>query len=366
MSGLYRSGAILLGMRKTLLLTLLLAVAFASHAQEAAPSAGSHPYTLHVYANLMQVPTLVLRHDTEPVPGLERSRFTLSIDDGPPFTPTHVRMEGEDPLEMAILLDASGDENNLLRAFPDALASVAPDLRATDHVGLYAVDCRLIHSLDQGPTTADKLKRDSEAVLAAPTLHGTKRKSACADKVPLWGSVSAISTSLSQAPARRVLLVVSEGYNGRGHVTLRQLENLEATTGVAVFIIRDADVHRERSHITSSESERLAVIDADLQDIGTLADASGGTEFDIHPDQLPRTLHQFITMLRGRYILSFPRPQNPSPGIHGLDVSIRGFTGIIRPAGDSAPLPDPALAADPTTVTTAASPAIIGKSRAQR
>ena len=65
---------------------------------------------------------------------------------------------------------------------------------------------------------------------------------------------------------------------------------------------------------------------------------------------LEKELKLFTTMLRGRYIVEFPRPFKVTPGPHNLAVKIDKSHAFIRPAGISVPMPDPAVMADPTTV----------------
>ena len=66
---------------------------------------------------------------------------------------------------------------------------------------------------------------------------------------------------------------------------------------------------------------------------------------------LSKSLERFVTMLRERYIVEFPRPANSTAGQHGLEVKIdKGVYIIIRPSGVSAALPAPALMADPSTI----------------
>src|SRR5579875_4215745 len=52
-------------------------------------------FTLKVYTNLVQVPTLVLGHDRQPLAPLNFDRFQVSLDAGKKFAPTRVRMEGD-------------------------------------------------------------------------------------------------------------------------------------------------------------------------------------------------------------------------------------------------------------------------------
>src|ERR1700759_5347027 len=63
-----------------------------------------------------------------------------------------------------------------------------------------------------------------------------------------------------------------------------------------------------------------------------------------------KSLERFVTMLRERYIVEFPRPANSTAGEHGMEVKIDKDIYKIRPSGVSVPLPDPAWMADPTTI----------------
>jgi hypothetical protein len=57
-------------------------------------------------------------------------------------------------------------------------------------------------------------------------------------------------------------------------------------------------------------------------------------------------------MLRERYIVEFPRPKNVTAGPHEMRVKIaHGDADFIRSAGIMVPLADPAVLADPATVS---------------
>src|SRR6266576_5581605 len=101
--------------------------------------------TLHVYENLIQIPVLVLDPLRTPLEPIAPLRFAISVDSGPRFRPTHVRPEGDDPISLAILLDARGPEDDLLPKIDAAIADLAPlSLQARDHVSVYALDCTMI------------------------------------------------------------------------------------------------------------------------------------------------------------------------------------------------------------------------------
>ena len=79
-------------------------------AAQDAPTPKDEPIrTLHVYANLIQIPTLVLGLNRERLKTpIAESRFSVSIH-RTVVSATHVRLEGDDPISLSILLDVSGN-----------------------------------------------------------------------------------------------------------------------------------------------------------------------------------------------------------------------------------------------------------------
>jgi len=55
-----------------------------------APPSESPGYTLHVYVNLVQIPTLVPNQSFSPIPPIDLDEFNISLDSGPRFHPTHM------------------------------------------------------------------------------------------------------------------------------------------------------------------------------------------------------------------------------------------------------------------------------------
>jgi hypothetical protein len=104
--------------------------------------------TLHAYADTVQIPVLVLGPDREPIGPIATKRFSISLDEGPLFRATHVRVEGDDPISLSIVLDVNGSQMELLRKIDEAIAGLAPlSLGARDHVSVYTLDCSLVRSL---------------------------------------------------------------------------------------------------------------------------------------------------------------------------------------------------------------------------
>jgi len=334
-----------------------------SHAQDPAP------YTLHVYTNLIQIPTLVVTSDLKQLPPIPLKNFNISLDEGSPFHPTRVHREGDDPIDLAILLDASDDQNILIKNIGATLDTLIPSyLHPEDHVSIFALDCTLIRSFDDLPANAANLHLGVTAVLASPKLHGTKTHSACANQLHLWDAMARISVGLATRPGRRVLLAVSDGRDTASTSKEYDLSQLLSSESIALFALQDTFSFNGNFATSLSEtrlSRHFAMGTDSSEDIfRELCQNNGGTTLPTSPDDLKRNLQNVITMLRNRYILEFPRANNSEPGLHNINVTIPDPTAFIAITGVIVPLPDTKLLADPTTVpTTTPSQVIFGNHR---
>lgn len=301
--------------------------------------------TLHVYADLVQVPTLVLGRNHESIsPPIAEQRFAISIDYGPWFRVTHARKEGNDPISLSILLDTDGAAADLLQKIDDAIAALAPSsLTARDHVSIYVLDCDLSRSLNDTPAESAQLKLGVDAALKPWTIHKQNRHS-CKQSAHLWDALGFVATELSKLPGRRVMLVVSDGRD-RGSVrTWNEVRSYTQAAGIAVFGMMN-------TAITSGWSNIVWAHQNDANAFQTICELSGGMLVGTSPDSIGKTLEQSIALVRERYIVEFPRPSNSTKGDHDMRIKIaKGGNDFIRPSGISVPMPDPAVLADPTTV----------------
>lgn len=83
---------------------------------------------------------------------------------------------------------------------------------------------------------------------------------------------------------------------------------------------------------------------------GLLCGGTGGLLIGSAASDVGVSLQRVIQMLRGRYILEFPRPQNGSAGMHMIEVTTSDVSALVRTSGVTVPLEDKALAADTHTV----------------
>ena len=336
----------------------------AVHAQDATP------YTLHVYTNLIQLPTLVLSEDRKLLPPIQRERFAISLDQGPTFHPTQMRIEGDDPISLAVLLDVSGGHDDIVTAFTKSFPKLAPQfLHPKDHVSIYAIDCALVRSTTDIPADSDTLKAGIAAVLASPDLHGTQQRGACANSVHLWDAIAKLAGTLGQFPGRRVLLVVSNGRDGKSNVTFSEANTRAIRNSVAIFGIRDWVEYVHARQLAAQPFNRAQLLtpaggsvnQEDLFDL--LCVGNGGITFNLSQREVAKSLQTFIAMVRGRYILEYPRPDVTVGTLHYVTITVPGTHDFVQSTGIVYPSADPALLADPSTVHTSPSPATFGPRR---
>jgi hypothetical protein len=113
--------------------------------------------------------------------------------------------------------------------------------------------------------------------------------------------------------------------------------------GVAVFGVTGMPV-------AISDSSGV-VFRQDRASLQAICELSGGMLTMTYPALTGKVLQRTMTMLRGRYIVEFPRPSNSTEAPHDMRIRIaKGDSYFIRPSGISVQIADPALKSDPTTV----------------
>lgn len=334
------------------------------------PTHDPHPYTLHVYTNLVQVPTLVLGENRKPLPAIPRKDFAITLDGGPPFAPTQMRMQGDDPLSLAILLDVSDKQHSLAKVFADTLAAVTPlSLRPHDHVSIYAVDCKLFRSSFDVPADPETLSKGVSSVLALPALHNGKDKPACGSTLRLWEAVFLVSRQLADLPGRRAIFLATQANDHSSALHVTDVARYAAARGIAVFALRNKEEwdrdHIEHNPLTDRTGRPIggSSYSASEDPLTLLCETSGGLVLPSTSSHLQQNLQDLVTLLRNRYILEYPRPKDTTAGLHSLDVRLPNQQAFIRPTGVTTTIEDPALANDPNVVPVAPSPAVTGKRR---
>lgn len=343
------------------ILTLALASARPLQAQTpavTAPSAASPDPTLHVYTNLEQIPTLVLTQDHLRLRSVDTTAFRVRLNSGRPFSPRHVRREGDDPISLAILIDASSLHNDLLPQLAESISALAPDyLHPQDHVAIYRFGCDLIRTLYFKPADPALLK---VAVVTAMSTWRSDEEAeqakvsavSCKPTMPLWDSMAKALQDLEQQNGRRVLLVISDGEDGRSKTKWSEVMHRAQTDSTAVFAFTNLDVQTKVNNALFADKFLLPLTSApgtarhwtappaNPEDkLDQICELSGGLEFQTEQRYESFELKEFTQMLRERYILEYPRGNDRQPGVYTLEVSLKGSSNLyIRPSGIAVPI----------------------------
>jgi hypothetical protein len=296
--------------------------------------------TLHAYADLVQMPTLVLDQSRKTVsPRIDERRFSIRVDSGPWFRVTHVRAEGDDPISLSILLDRSALD--LMPAIASEIANLAATLLTTrDHISIYGLGCGLHRSLHNAAAKDATIFARVDAVVI-PWKSFIENESPCTENpVYLWDALGFIAKQMEEVPARRVILVISDGRDKGSAHSWNQVREYAQIAGIAVFGIT-----------MLPRSSSVIVARTDANPFLSICELSGGILLPTIPPLMDRTLQRLITMVRERYILEFPRPSNATKGEHAVETKIAGGDSYyIRSTGVSVRLPDEFILKDPTTV----------------
>jgi hypothetical protein len=314
---------------------------YSQQAQSPQPQDQTPVFTLKVYTNRVQVPTLVLDSDRQPLRKISSRRFQVSLDSGRLFAPAHVRMEGEDPLKLAILVDVGTQQrSDLVQDLAGATAEMATkELHPQDRISIYLLSCNLLRTVHEVQPFAGLLSQSIDGGLQSPKLGEDNTGASCGDKVPLWGAAAAVIREMSDAPGRRAILVISNGRDDGSQGSWAKLHEFAGHAGVALFGLRETvqpGIWREGENVDVFR---------------TLCESTGGIVMQGDRPDLKKRLQQWITLLRERYILEFPRPQALSTGEHSIAVSIKyDAMAFITEAGASFTLPDPKITTDPNYI----------------
>jgi hypothetical protein len=180
--------------------------------------------TLHVYTNLVQIPTLVLQADRKPLAApVPEERFYVSFDGGSKFRATHARLEGDDPITLSILLDLRQPFPSLMDGFGAAAAGLAPRwLTAKDRVSIYSAGCSFVRSGADVPADSTTLERGVVQALQAWKMRAAARdKGDCTTPSNLWDALAVVEQMTLHKPGRSAILVVTGCASLRNKTGLR-------------------------------------------------------------------------------------------------------------------------------------------------
>jgi VWFA-related protein len=285
---------------------------------------------------LIEIPLLIRNHSGElPTPSLPAGSIEVKLGDGAWLRPNFVRQEGQDPIELAILLDLNSPVNDLPRPLTQALSSLKSlSLTSRDHVSLFVMDCASVRvtSVPADPAQV------SNAVTSAISPPGQSGKQTCKEGGRLWDTLAVMTRTLQQSPSRRVILAITEGKDHGSVITEKDLADRAQDSAVAIFQLDPAE--------NSALGPQFSVVNHGLP---LIVQSSGGLTLGEGPSSLRQQIQRVVTFLRGRYIVQLHLPADAKPGHVLLSARVTELTSqtyTVRITGNSAPLPNPAEAVE--------------------
>jgi VWFA-related protein len=297
------------------------------------------------------------------------NRFSISFDGGPWSRPTYARLEGDDPIDLSIVLDTRltarvPQQEDLLEKMDQTIADLAPSfLHPRDHVSIYAIDCSAMDFVEDVPAESGQLKRAVDTALSTWTARRHGKKAACNPETHLWDLLAFVTDKLSSRSGWRAVLAVTDGKDKNSKRSLADLTALAQSASVAIFGLRPSSdgssgFQSGSARALSSKGSRspnggplsnTALLSNDDL-LSNACELTGGMMLDLNAGGVAKTMQRFTQMLRERYILEFPRPPNAQPGKLAMSVRIDKINAFIRVTGDGVPVVDQPLLADSSSI----------------
>jgi VWFA-related protein len=286
--------------------------------------------TLRVETNLVQIPVLILDKDRERLRSqIAASRVAIRLGDGPWVQPKYVRLEGDDPIDLAIVIDPRGAQIDVLPKLSKAIAGLAPSsLSSRDRVSIYMMGCSVMHVAKNIPVDPDSLRSATETVLENWRNHaGEESMARCKPGTQIWDTLAYVARAMSDRPGRRAILAITDGDDQHSEHSVEDAGEGARADGVAVFALDPAPA---ASWMRTREQERLSA----------MTESTGGITWNAAGQSVDKQLQRFVATLRSRYIVEFSRPSVAKAGKVHLDVRVAGSDYFIRAGSKSVPLPD--------------------------
>jgi hypothetical protein len=288
-----------------------------------------------VNTNLVQIPVLVLTAARERLSSaIAPNRFSISLNGEPAFRPTYARLEGDDPINLAIVIDTRAPQEDLLPKLDEDIANLAPIyLHDRDHVSIYTIDCAKMSVVANVPADRVRLKKAVDVALSdwAERRH-LRKKPPCSTHAQLWDGLVSVTKRLARQPGWRAIIAVTDGNDWKSKLSSEELTKLAQNAQVTIFGL-DPFQEGLRGMLTTTQG---------VLRLQTLCELSGGLRLDLYQSNAAIRMRQFTEMLRDRYVLEFPRPPNIKAGTVVMYIRIDDLNAFIRPAGDGVPVADEA------------------------
>ena len=295
-------------------------------------------------APTLEMVMLAVDHVHRPVDDVSLDKLKLKAGAGAPFAALAMRREGDDPISLAILIDASRDSFHDLSKVGDEFASlVGSQLLPQDRISLYVADCAMTRALNNQAPDAAGLKKAVTDAFNFPTLHGGQSHSACGKTFHLWDDVAVAVAGLSHASGRRVLLLISSGADGGSKYDWMTVEQYAFDQGVAVFGLRDkrqADADNfSRNSLTTTHGTPGATVSfapppstRSANSLELLCANDGGLTLSSAPEFRKDGIADILFLIRSRFVLTIPKDAYQPGTTHGVKITQTPLTPYFMTA----------------------------------
>jgi hypothetical protein len=298
--------------------------------QEQSAQSGAIPI-FHVETNLVQIPVLVLTPELKKLSSpIASNRFSISLNNDPPFRPRYARIEGDDPIHLAIVLDARSLEKDLLPKIDSTIAGLAPSfLHPNDRVSIYVMSCGQMKAARDVPGDRIQLKNAVDVALSSWTARRQLRNAPpCSSDAHLWDYLAYVTNELAKQSGWRAIWAVTDGSDRKSKYSSDAVTKMAQHSQVTIFGLDPYRAGPRNGFFPDVGVTRLSAV----------CELSGGVSLSLYNDSLAKRMQQFTQMMRDRYVLEFQRPRNIKAGDALLTVKVDGMNAFIRPAGDLVPI----------------------------
>jgi Ca-activated chloride channel family protein len=296
-------------MRRCLLLSLILAAAFAAQAQTAAPASDGAaespdaPYVLKVNVKLVNVFANVTDATGAIVGGLTKGDFKVT-EDGRPQEISVFERESELPLNLVLAIDTSGSVHKDLPLEQDAARKfVHALLRGQDQISLFEFSTE-VRQVVPFTNQVSRIDRGLGNLRGGPATALYDAIFMASDKLG--------RQAVESKPARKVLVLVTDGGDTANTVTYAQALEQALRGEVMVYSIIDVPIAASAGRDTGGEHALI-----------TLAEQTGGKYFYANEGGLDKAFAQVSEDLRTQYLIGYyPSKQPPGVEFHRIKVTV--------------------------------------------
>jgi len=272
---------------------LFLFLALAARAAIAQNPHTQSPASVKVSTEVVNVLAIVRDGSDHLIPNLNQADFELS-EDGRPQQITYFSRETDTPLRLGILIDTSPSQRRVLPVEKrEAKAFIRQVMRPQDLAFILRFD-RRIEPLQ--PFTGDPELLSQAIDSIAKTAPATR----------LYDAVCAASDVMKQQEARKVLILLTDGFDTRSHTSLRAATHAAQEADLVIYSIAVRDPLFSFMPLYSLRADRT---------LKKLSDATGGRVIRVNRGRdVAGAFGEVAQELRTQYLLGYSSSNTPHDG----------------------------------------------------